>query len=546
MENIIFMVRTLLFAFAMLICSVNSFAQAFINSNKIHLNTRLSGDQFGKLVAMSGDYAAVYTTFDDEDENGLNHIDGSGSVTVFKKDLNGDWNFHQKIVHADRNQYPVYDGHAFGSGLAMQGNFLVIGAWREAYDANGQNKMDASGAIYVYELSNGNFVFKQKLQPSDRGTGDRFGQAIAVSGDYIVAGAIYEAHDLNGANALTNAGSAYIFEKDQNGTWAQKQKVVAATRYASDQFGAAVAISSDGYALVSAPFHDYDANEQNNVGSAGAVFIYERDQNGTWNLLKKQTAPTRVYDARFGNSLAINKKTFAIGAVFEDVKNGNNILKQNCGSVYFYSIANSTVSSATKYNASDLDDGDSYGSSLGLSDDILVIGAQGQKEDANNANTLSVAGAAYVYKNDGNGNYNFFQMITPNTRYTFDLIGTNCAVSGTDMIFGAYYNDYDSNEANSVTDAGAAYIFKYDPQTSVHETNKERLSLFPNPCENNLSLVGLPKNTWVNIINVVGENVAQIFISHEQQLIDVSYLNAGMYFIQSNSDASLMQTFIKK
>ena len=535
------MLRTLLFAFIMLILSIDSYSQAFIQSQKIHLNIRMASDQFGKLVAMSGDYAAVYTTYDDEDENGLNHIDGSGSVTVFKRDVNGNWNFHQKIVHADRNQYPAFDGHAFGSGLAMQGNFLVIGAWREAYDVNGLNKMDAAGAIYVYELSNGNFVFKQKLQPSDRGIGDRFGQAIAVSGDYIVAGAIYEAHDLNGANALTNAGAAYIFERDQNGTWAQKQKVVAATRYPNDQFGAAVAISSDGYALVSAPFHDYDANEQNNVGSAGAVFIYERDQNGTWNLLKKQTAPTREYDARFGNSLAINKKTFAIGAVFEDAKNGNNVLKQNCGSVYLYSITNSVVSSANKYNAPDLDDGDSYGSSLGLSDDMFVIGAQGQKEDANNANTLSVAGAAYVYKNDGNGNYNFFQMITPNTRYTFDLIGTNCAVSGTDMIFGAYYNDYDLNEANSLNDAGAAYIFKFDPQTGVADLEANTFNFYPNPAEDIITIDGI-KVEALRIYNTLGE---EVFVSNiPSQTFDVSALQSGMYFVRVNQQAVLKNPIV--
>ncbi|MFZ9848753.1 MAG: T9SS type A sorting domain-containing protein [Flavobacteriales bacterium] len=55
-----------------------------------------------------------------------------------------------------------------------------------------------------------------------------------------------------------------------------------------------------------------------------------------------------------------------------------------------------------------------------------------------------------------------------------------------------------------------------------------------------------PANIWVNIINVLGVNVAKVFIAGQQQMIDVSTLNAGMYFIQSNSDAYMMQTFIKK
>ena len=65
------------------------------------------------------------------------------------------------------------------------------------------------------------------------------------------------------ANVISNAGSAYIFERT-NGTWTQIQKIVASDRAADDHFGYSVAISGN-YAIVGAYYEDHDASGDNQV-----------------------------------------------------------------------------------------------------------------------------------------------------------------------------------------------------------------------------------------------------------------------------------------
>ncbi|NQZ36194.1 MAG: T9SS type A sorting domain-containing protein, partial [Crocinitomicaceae bacterium] len=47
---------------------------------------------------------------------------------------------------------------------------------------------------------------------SDRGTDDRFGSSVAISGSYVIVGAKNEDEDASGNNTLVDAGSVYIFE----------------------------------------------------------------------------------------------------------------------------------------------------------------------------------------------------------------------------------------------------------------------------------------------------------------------------------------------
>ena len=68
---------------------------------------------------------------------------------------------------------------------------------------------------------------------------------------------------------IGDAGSAYIFEIDTDGSWNQIQKIVASDKQADDRFGISVAISGN-YAIVGAYLED-----PGGINVAGAAYIFE-------------------------------------------------------------------------------------------------------------------------------------------------------------------------------------------------------------------------------------------------------------------------------
>ncbi|TAL60373.1 MAG: hypothetical protein EPN85_07370, partial [Bacteroidetes bacterium] len=142
----------------------------------------------------------------------------------------------------------------FGRSVSISGTYAIAGAAREDEDAAGGNNAMDAGAAYIFEYDGSNWVQKQKIVASDRAVLDGFGGSVSISGNYAVGGATGEDHDVAGANPVSNAGSAYIFERVA-GTWAEAKKIVAPDRVINDYFGSSVSISGD-YAIVSAPSQD--------------------------------------------------------------------------------------------------------------------------------------------------------------------------------------------------------------------------------------------------------------------------------------------------
>ena len=189
-----------------------------------------------------------------------------------------------------------------------------MGAYLEDEDASGANTQSSAGSAYIFERDGlGNWTQAQKLTASDRATGDRFGYSVSISGDYAIVGAIGEDHDASGANTQSDAGSAYIFERDGLGNWTQAQKLVASDRAADDRFGNSVAISGD-YAIVGANWEDEDASGANTQTDAGSAYIFERDGSGNWTQAQKLTASDRAAGDWFGYSVSISGDYAIVGA----------------------------------------------------------------------------------------------------------------------------------------------------------------------------------------------------------------------------------------
>ena len=170
------------------------------------LTDRTVGDQLGYSVAISGDYAIVGAPGDDQNVLGQSNQSGAGSAYIFKQTA-GVWALQQKIVASDRTA-----DDNFGNSVAIHGDYAIVGADRESHDASGGSSSYFlnAGSAYIFKQTSGVWTQQQKIVPFGRATGDRFGYSVAISGDFIIVGAFREDESGGGACRAGLRSPAFI------------------------------------------------------------------------------------------------------------------------------------------------------------------------------------------------------------------------------------------------------------------------------------------------------------------------------------------------
>ncbi len=437
-----------------IICPLFSFSQVYNQIQKVIASDRTSGDVFGFTVSLSGSYAVIGAQYQDSDTSGLNTLSAAGAAYIFELDNNGHWVQKQKIVQSDRtsNDY-------FGASVSISGNMAVLGA----YDKNaiGGNTFTHAGAAYIFKRNN-NGVWNEikKLVASDTGANDHFGYSVAISGNYIIIGSPIDAEDAAGGNTLNSAGSAYIFEQDGNGNWNQTQKIVPSDRASADLFGTSVSISGN-YAIAGAYQEDENPAGGNTLSNAGSAYIFERDGNGVWNQKQKIVPSDRAISDRFGISVSVCGTYAVAGAYLEDLDETGGYFKSAAGAAYIFERdGNGNWIQAKKITAPDRDPNDYFGQTVYIDGNIVIAGAVNEAADAHGGNISASAGAAYIFKRNGNGNWNQTQKIAASDRANNDNFGISVAVNNNYAFAGAYLEDEDLYGGNSLNGAGSSYIFE--------------------------------------------------------------------------------------
>ncbi len=183
------------------------------------------------------------------------------------------------------------------STTSVFGPSVVVGA---PYDYNGAY---GTGCVYTYRLSGGAWGYQQQLLPNplDLSDGNGFGYAVAVDGDYCVAGAPYQ---FNPTGSLDQAGAAYVFVYG-GGQWFTQQKLQG--NLASAQMGYSLSLNNDLLA-VGAPYAAVATD------FSPAIRIYQRS-GATWTqqppvyLAAYQFSGDKHY---FGASMAIENDVLIV------------------------------------------------------------------------------------------------------------------------------------------------------------------------------------------------------------------------------------------
>ena len=249
-----------------------------------------AADLFGYSVSVAGDTVAVGAFREASSSTGVNGSQAnngafeSGAAYVFVRS-GATW-AQQAYIKASNTGI----GDRFGYSLAIDGDTLVVGAYRErsaATGVNGDQNSDAlneAGAAYVFRRSGTDWAQEAYLKASNTAGNDRFAVAVAVAGSTVVVGTMGEdsaATGVNGdqsSNGLPGAGAAYVFMR--SGTvWAQQAYLKASNAGSGDEFGYAVAVAG-GTVVVGSWLEDSDATGvdgsqvSNAAVDSGAAYVF--------------------------------------------------------------------------------------------------------------------------------------------------------------------------------------------------------------------------------------------------------------------------------
>lgn len=224
-------------------------------------------------------------------------------------------------------------GDSFGQSVAASWRTMVVGAMAEASAARGVNGNDAdnsaadAGAVYVYSDSGSQWLRQAYLKGSNTEANDSFGYCLAMSGETLVVGAPGEASNATGVNgnqadnSLTDAGAVYVFVRTGS-QWVQQAYLKASNSNAGDDFGWSVAISGNTL-VVGAPGEASNATgingnqTDNSLSGAGAAYVFVRSGT-TWTQQAYLKASNPGADDSFGYSVGIADNSIVVGAYQED------------------------------------------------------------------------------------------------------------------------------------------------------------------------------------------------------------------------------------
>lgn len=342
------------------------------------------------------------------------------------------------------------------------------------------------------------FEQKQKVLSPERAFLDRFGSAAVIDGNYALLNSSGNFTNAAYKDSIPGAGAVFCYKYDGI-QWNWHQKIVEGNRTAGSSFGSDVKLSNRTAAISSRnKIHILTLNAQDSwvfeetIGIDSLFkncFIEDFTLNGSnhltvavHNVFRNNISILSVFEPDL-----IQPDTWKI-SLQDSVKN---ILKAGNNSYGHSAVLASTANQIAYKIPGDSFDGYGFklaihiyqkntvwqksqvlrrpnqtfdffgaGKDLTMNDSFIFEGHSVNNLDSNESNFLSRSGAVFIYKNN-NGNYQYFQKITPKKRATTQFFGFKVAAEGNFLLVGAAFEHYDNEEKDSLYGAGALYLYEF-------------------------------------------------------------------------------------
>lgn len=354
-----------------------------------------TADLYGAAVSVADDVGIVGVWTDNE------HGNSTGAAHIFRR--NGSAWVHEQALRID--DATVFD--YFGVALAIAGDVAVVGAPGE------DDRTTDGGAVYIYRHAGSSWVLDAELFPNDLQVEERFGNAVALSGDTLLVGAWTD----NGLGLAS--GSAYVF-RHVGMQWVQEAKLLASDGAAGDWFGRSVALSGD-TAVIGAP------NDDDLGVNAGSVYVFQRS-GSTWAQEAKLYGDDTFAGDQLGTAVAVAGDVLVAGAPYFSTAgpaSGAAYVFRRSGTSWAVEQKLLPVSGAVL---------DYFGYSVAMADDTAVIGAPLDGQLGFNS------GTAYVFRHRGGTWTEEARLLASNGR-AYNYLGISAALSGDTVILGSADTD---------------------------------------------------------------------------------------------------------
>ena len=320
-----------------------------------------------------------------------------------------------KLMAGDAHQHDC-----FGRSLAMSSKYIIAGAKGE--DTHGKD----SGAAYIFERRNGDYVQIAKLKADHPYTNDYFGFTVGIDGETAVVGAWQD------KEKGVDSGAVYVFARQGN-EWPLQAKLTAEDASDFAHFGYSVGISGD-RVVVGA------REDQRPAPASGAAYVFRR-QGTHWIQEARLHADAPGKDQQFGWSVAVDGDRVLVGAV------GDNAGQVDSGAAYLFQRTYSGWVREARLQAGDPKSQQRFGYSVALQGNSAVVGAY------RDSTAGYEAGAAYVFENRG-GKWSAGAKVTPNDARASQYFGWSVAIEGPRVVVGAWYDG-----DGTADPLGSVYVF---------------------------------------------------------------------------------------
>lgn len=257
-------------------------------------------DYFGYRVALAANGASlvVGAYFEDSNATGANgnaadnSASNSGAAYVFRRSTAGTW---AQEAYLKASNTGAQDFFGYGVGISADGTTVAVGAPGEGSRATGvngeqgDNSFQNSGAVYVFQRNAAAAWNQEAYVKGVVIRQSRFGETLSLADDgaSLAVSAPWEASNATGVNGnvndetLPNSGAVFLYRRSGTGLWSREAYLKASNTGENDGFGATLAFSRDGSALVvsaegeASRAKGVDGNQGDNSAAwSGAVYVF--------------------------------------------------------------------------------------------------------------------------------------------------------------------------------------------------------------------------------------------------------------------------------
>lgn len=249
----------------------------------------------------------------------------------------------------------------FGASAAVGGDWLAVGA--PGASTLGGNP----GAVSLFVRDGAQWRHHAELSPADGSDGDAFGRAVVVQGELMAIGSPHH----------PGGGQVYVYRLS-DGRWREIARLAPRPEARMAEYGTALALA-EGHLIVGAPASTTPGYR---TGSAEIWRLGESNPERLGLVVPVSGFP----DGRFGEAVAFDGRTLAVGAPGEDS------MGLATGSVHVFRVTDGRVEGApVRLAVPSGSDHDLFGAAVSVDRSRLAVGAPA---------TGGGVGAVYVYALD--------------------------------------------------------------------------------------------------------------------------------------------------